>query len=106
MGEANAPRAPIPPAWIFHGLEREYDSNDGYCDADDGYCYVARPSFDYDPNGLECYSRPDRVFLVFTDEKRTIMQAFWDIADPDEVTLPRDYGTRFRKEVGQRAELP
>jgi hypothetical protein len=83
---------------VFEGLRREADE-----DRDPrgvGWrCYCCRPDRSYSPDGDRQPPRPGRVFLVFVNEDRVAYARYWDKADPDDPTLPRDHENRFKRRL-------
>jgi hypothetical protein len=50
-------------------------------------------------DGLEANPDPGRVFLVFVNDEGIAYNWRWEIADPENVNLPREYATRFKVTV-------
>lgn len=92
------------PGAIFEGVRWEQDEVGGSRSATANsrksvcgkYCYVSTPGFDYDSKGNRINPPNGKVFLVFVDEDWYVYYFYWARCDPADVSLPHDYGERFR----------
>jgi len=89
------------PIAIFEGLRPPDDKYSG--ESPGWLCYCSRPICDFTRSGQECNPKPRKVFLVFVNDDRIIFDWGWEDADgealDDKRYMPRDYKTRFRKQV-------
>ena len=88
----NVPHAIQSPTAIFEGIREEGEK--------DWLCYSGKPEKAYHYHiDAELSPWPEKVFLVFVNSDRTIINWYWDFWDDQDKDLPRSHKTRFTKRV-------
>ena len=84
------------PAAIFEGLRREEDEDPRGV----GWrCYCGIPEQSYRTDGTKAPPYRGQVYVVFVNDEGVAYNWRWEKADPDNLNLPADHQTRFKKRL-------
>ena len=84
------------PTAVFEGLRQDEDEDPGGV----GWrCYCGIPDHSYRPDGTAGRPYPNQVYLVFVNDEGVAYNWRWEKADPDDLKLPLNHGTRFQRRV-------
>jgi len=84
------------PTAVFEGLCRDEDEDRRGV----GWrCYCGTPDRAFHADGAARAPYPRQVYLVFVNDENVAYNWRWERCDPDNVTLPEGYATRFKRRL-------
>lgn len=86
----------VKPTAIFEGLRQDDDEDKHGV----GWrCYCGAPDCSYRQDGTKAQPYPGQVFLVFVNDEKVAYNWRWEKADEDDVRLPINYLSRFKRRL-------
>ena len=82
------------PTAIFEGLRKDEDED---LRGVGWRCYCGIPEHSYASDGTAKRPYPNQVYLIFVNEDGVVYNWRWEKADDEDLKLPKDHQTRFKK---------